>query len=157
MSVSIAIKVKRKEKGFSQAQLAYMIGCSDKTVRRWESGERVPDANDLNKLANILDTSVAYLMGETEELRPSSVKNTARTTTKLSNERDFNVGQRQRTYPQPPTLEDFARVREASRSLDFFDNSDLNAAEEMLLASLNAVRSAKNIRTAQQDGIAKSA
>jgi transcriptional regulator with XRE-family HTH domain len=37
------------------------------TLRRWESGERVPDANDLKQLATALETSVAYLlMDETD-------------------------------------------------------------------------------------------
>ena len=151
------LKAAREYAGIEQAQLTEKVHLSVITLSRYENGHRKPKIDNLHELATALNTTVAYLMGETEDLRPPSAGSTERMTANLNKERDFVVEQRAKTYPRPPTLEDFARVREASRSLDFFDNSDLNAAEEMLLASLNAVRSEKNIRTAQQDGVAKSA
>jgi transcriptional regulator with XRE-family HTH domain len=66
MTVGERIRSTRKHK-FTQAQLAEAIGVHEMTMRRWESGVRVPDANDLQKLASVLDTSVAYLMGETDD------------------------------------------------------------------------------------------
>lgn len=33
----------RKEKGFTQQELADKIGCSDKTISKWENGRGLPD------------------------------------------------------------------------------------------------------------------
>ena len=156
MTVGERMRTARKNR-FTQAKLAEAIGVHEMTVRRWESGPRVPNADDLKKLAAVLDTSLAYLLGEVDDPTPLTLRNAEPHAANSNEEPDSIVEQQQKVTPRLPTLEDFARVREASRSLDFFDNSDLNAAEEMLLASLNAVRSEKNIRTAQQDGVAKSA
>ena len=57
--------------------------------------------------------------------------------------------------PKQASLEDFARARETSRNVELLDERDLNAAEEMLLASLEAIRQERAIRAGQQDGDAK--
>jgi transcriptional regulator with XRE-family HTH domain len=54
----------RKSQGFTQQSLADAVGVSMHSIFRWESGERVPDAEDLAKLAEVLGTTVSYLMGE---------------------------------------------------------------------------------------------
>jgi transcriptional regulator with XRE-family HTH domain len=69
MGISQILKKKRKAANISQIELAYKIGISEKTVRRWESGERSPNTDDLQKLATVLDTSAAYLIGETNDPR----------------------------------------------------------------------------------------
>ena len=56
----------RKQVRSTQAELADKIGLSVQTVGRWERGERLPDAEELVKLALALDTTVAYLLGETD-------------------------------------------------------------------------------------------
>jgi transcriptional regulator with XRE-family HTH domain len=61
------IKLTRKKIGMTQADLSAKIGCSRVTIGRWESNERVPTTDDLQKLALALDTSVAYLIGETND------------------------------------------------------------------------------------------
>jgi transcriptional regulator with XRE-family HTH domain len=60
------IKTKRKSVGFSQTMLAQNVDVSMSTVRRWETGDRLPDANELSRLAAALNTSVAYLLGESD-------------------------------------------------------------------------------------------
>jgi len=65
----VRVKELRNGKHLSQEELASLVGVSMHTVFRWEKGERVPDANELTKLAKALDTTVAYLLGETD--RPS--------------------------------------------------------------------------------------
>ena len=42
-----------------------MLGVADGTVSRWETGKREPDLEMVTKIAKLLDTSVAYLTGET--------------------------------------------------------------------------------------------
>jgi transcriptional regulator with XRE-family HTH domain len=66
MTVGERIREIRKHK-FTQAQLAEAIGVHVMTVRRWESGSRFPNAEDLQKLALALNTSIAYLTGETDD------------------------------------------------------------------------------------------
>lgn len=52
--------------------MAEALGVSPKTVSHWETGEREPDLATLHELARILDTSVAYLVGETDDPGPLS-------------------------------------------------------------------------------------
>lgn len=57
-----------KEAGYSQKRLAAEIGLSEMTISRYKSGERDPRYTDLKNMARVLNTSVAYLMGETDTL-----------------------------------------------------------------------------------------
>jgi transcriptional regulator with XRE-family HTH domain len=65
------IKLKRKEANLLQANLAEKTGVSTKTIGRWETGERVPDADQIKKLASVLGTTASYLLGETEDAAPA--------------------------------------------------------------------------------------
>ena len=44
----------RREKGFTQSELAAQIGCYAKDVSRWETGARTPGAESMAKLAAAL-------------------------------------------------------------------------------------------------------
>ena len=52
----------RKEKGWTQAQLAEQLHISDKAVSRWETGRGFPDIGSLEELSGKLDVSVAELL-----------------------------------------------------------------------------------------------
>ena len=56
------IKVIRKNKGLSQEELATRLNVVRQTVSKWEKGLSVPDAQMLQKLAEVLDTTVAQLL-----------------------------------------------------------------------------------------------
>lgn len=80
-SLSTKIRRLRNERNISQEELGGLVGVSMHTVFRWEKGERVPDANELVKLAKSLGTSVAYLTGEdnsAEMTSPSEASETSR-------------------------------------------------------------------------------
>lgn len=64
------IKELRKEKGMTQAELAKILNVSDRSVGFYETGERDPDTETLNKLANFFDVSVDYLLGRTDIRNP---------------------------------------------------------------------------------------
>ena len=49
----------RKEKGWTQAQLAEQILVSDKAVSRWETGRGFPDIGNMEALAACLDVTEA--------------------------------------------------------------------------------------------------
>lgn len=52
----------RKEKGYTQNQLAEKIGVSNKSISRWETGEGFPDITILVPLADALGVSVDHLL-----------------------------------------------------------------------------------------------
>lgn len=57
----------RKLRGMKSNELCRILDVSSGTVSRWESSNRNPDFDTLKKIAEILNTSVAYLMGETND------------------------------------------------------------------------------------------
>ena len=67
------IKLLREGLGQSQEELASAIGMHSNTVARWERGELAPRGTSLSKLAQALDTTTAYLLGETDDpLKPGA-------------------------------------------------------------------------------------
>jgi len=59
--------VLRKEKKMSQTDLAKKLGTSISVISRYERDEMIPSIETAKKLASFLDTSVGYLLGETED------------------------------------------------------------------------------------------
>lgn len=56
------IKNLREKKGFTQADLAGMLGVSSKTVSKWETAKGLPDISLIKPLAQALGVSVLELM-----------------------------------------------------------------------------------------------
>ncbi|TCP61237.1 helix-turn-helix domain-containing protein [Baia soyae] len=56
----------RKKNKLSQEQLAKKFGVGRSTVAMWETGDRTPDADTIQKLADFFDTSTDYLLGRTD-------------------------------------------------------------------------------------------
>ena len=54
----------RKEKGYTQEELAAKVGVVRQTVSKWEKGLSVPDADILRKIAEILDVDINILLGD---------------------------------------------------------------------------------------------
>lgn len=63
----------RKQKGLSQEELAERLHVVRQTVSKWEKGLSIPDADLLIRIAEIFETSVSILLGDTVE--PSENKN----------------------------------------------------------------------------------
>jgi transcriptional regulator with XRE-family HTH domain len=57
----------RKRKGLKQTELAKEIDVSVDSVRRWEQDKRAPRTNELEKIADVLETTVGYLLGSNEK------------------------------------------------------------------------------------------
>ncbi|MBQ8165846.1 MAG: helix-turn-helix transcriptional regulator [Lachnospiraceae bacterium] len=53
----------RKSKGFTQEELATKINVVRQTVSKWEKGLSVPDADSLQKIADVLEVDVSQLLG----------------------------------------------------------------------------------------------
>ena len=55
----------RKDRGLTQEALAAKLNVVRQTVSKWEKGLSVPDAEMLIEIADLFDTSVSALLGET--------------------------------------------------------------------------------------------
>lgn len=58
----------RQLRGYSQEQLALKMGVTKQTISNYERGIRSPDREMIERLTNILDCSVGYLMGTEDEI-----------------------------------------------------------------------------------------
>lgn len=62
------LKTIRRQKGFSQEQLAVRLNVVRQTVSKWEKGLSVPDAELLIKIGEVLGVSVSELLGKEVEV-----------------------------------------------------------------------------------------
>lgn len=61
------LRLLRKEQDLSQEKTAAEIGVGFSTYRRYETGERVPDADVLVRIADFYGVTLDYLVGRVEE------------------------------------------------------------------------------------------
>ena len=61
------IRIFRKERGLTQEELAIRVNVVRQTVSKWEKGLSVPDADMLQKIAEVLEVSVSQMLGREEE------------------------------------------------------------------------------------------
>ena len=59
------IKTIRKNRGFTQEELAARLHVTRQTISKWEKGYSVPDADLLSRMAEELEVPVTELLGET--------------------------------------------------------------------------------------------
>lgn len=62
------IKTFRKERGLTQEELAIRVNVVRQTVSKWEKGRSVPDADLLQRIAEVLEVQVSQLLGEETEM-----------------------------------------------------------------------------------------
>lgn len=67
----------RKELGYTQKELAEQIGVTDKTISKWETGNRLPDASLLMDLCRVLKVDVNELL-KGERVCPESYAQNAK-------------------------------------------------------------------------------
>lgn len=70
MVFSDRLKTLREQERYSQSQFAKLIDVRPNTVWRWENGKAKPDAERIVQIASALNTTSAYLLGESEDARP---------------------------------------------------------------------------------------
>ena len=59
-----AIREARCKLGMNQTELAEIMGVTQSAVSHWETGESMPTASQIPKLAEVLKTKVSVLFGE---------------------------------------------------------------------------------------------
>jgi transcriptional regulator with XRE-family HTH domain len=62
----------QRAKGYSNRHIATLIGVNENTVSRWANGNRQPGSLSLNQLAAVLEVSLDYLMGISDDPTPPS-------------------------------------------------------------------------------------
>nr|WP_294531084.1 helix-turn-helix transcriptional regulator [uncultured Blautia sp.] len=81
---------RRKQQHMTQAELAWMIGVTDKAVSRWERGLGFPDINTMEPLADALGISLLELM-RSQVQKPDNEKD-PETIDRESTDKDENQG-----------------------------------------------------------------
>ena len=57
----------RESKSLSQQELAEKLGVAQSTVGMWESNKRTPKLAELNRMARVLNMTVARLLGQPKD------------------------------------------------------------------------------------------
>ena len=63
---AIRFKELREERKLSQAQIGKELGYTQVCISRWETGERMPNANDIIAVAIFFNVTTDYLLGLTD-------------------------------------------------------------------------------------------
>ena len=74
MNIGTRIMNLRREKHFTQPYLAELLGISYMTVRRWEAGKSKPSLDQINRMSEIFNVPVQYLIGlqeDTQQINPN--------------------------------------------------------------------------------------
>ena len=62
------LRMLRLERGLTQTQLAELLGVTNRSVSRWETGETVPGTETLKLLSKLFDVSINTLLGSPRKL-----------------------------------------------------------------------------------------
>lgn len=68
MSIAERLQELRKQSGYSQEQVAEMLGLSRQAISKWESGQGKPEIDNIVKLTEIYDVSADYILLGTEKV-----------------------------------------------------------------------------------------
>lgn len=91
--LSNRLKEERERRGWTKAHVARLLGIKTvSTYANWEYGLREPDADMLNRIANLFEIQVDYLTGRTNVRRESVKYNDAETTIRLIEEEAEKLG-----------------------------------------------------------------
>ena len=64
------IKQLRKEKGMTQIDLAKVLGVSSGTIAMWETGKRKPSFDMFDRLTEVFEKRLDYILGTTDDATP---------------------------------------------------------------------------------------
>ena len=67
MAFAVRLKELRKQAHLTQVELAKRLGIGQSSYADWERGKKKPTQENLVKIAQVLNVSVDYLVGNSEE------------------------------------------------------------------------------------------
>ena len=68
------LKYLRKKEGITQEQLAEKLNVSRQAVTKWESGQSLPDIENLKEISYIFSVSIDSLVGDIESKSTAKIK-----------------------------------------------------------------------------------
>ena len=86
------LKQLREHKLYSQETLADLLHVHSNTISKWESGVQEPRAQRIAELAKLLDTTTAYLLGDSDDPSNTPSANISHTKQQSSKEHSINNG-----------------------------------------------------------------
>lgn len=89
MELHEKLKASRKEKGLTQIELAEKLGLGVQSVYRYETGERVPKVNVLEKYAKFFEKPMSYFTEEVSEEESKTNQTIAVMAIKAQNNAEF--------------------------------------------------------------------
>ena len=72
MTLAEKITLLRRQRGWSQEDLAERMGVSRQSVSKWESAQSIPDINRILELSRIFEVSTDYLLKNEANLSTES-------------------------------------------------------------------------------------
>lgn len=72
MNIAERIQFLRKQKGYSQEDLADQLGVSRQSVSKWESGQSIPDVEKIIAMSDFFEVTTDYLL---KGIEPASQTN----------------------------------------------------------------------------------
>ena len=74
MQIKDVVKRARKSMGLKQYEMAYMLGVSDHTISKLESGKSIPKVKTLREMSKFLGVNLFQVLADeyAEEIRTSS-------------------------------------------------------------------------------------
>lgn len=90
MIIAEKIMSLRKQYGWSQEELADLIGVSRQSVSKWESAAAMPDIQKIIKLSEVFEVSVDYLLKDEMDL-PESTKVVSTADIGVDNDRSIKI------------------------------------------------------------------
>ena len=71
-NLQIALIRYREKHNLNQTELSNIIGCTRNALANWETGRTTPKAEVYKQIAEKLNCSLSYLLGETDTPTPAS-------------------------------------------------------------------------------------
>ena len=75
MQFNEKLKMLRKEKGFTQESLADKLNVSRQAITKWESGDGIPDIDNLKQISILFNTTIDELVKEDKDINLENKKN----------------------------------------------------------------------------------
>lgn len=122
------LKRYRKAKNWKQADLAEALDIAQPTIQRWEAGKREPSLDDLNKLARVLEVTVADLFRDEPEDPIPSAEDIARMVQQAMSE--LPVGTAFGDYPEAVASSLHAQLKQYRAAGGFRRDSDRASARD---------------------------
>ena len=67
MNIADRIQYLRKQKGYSQEELADKVGVSRQAVSKWESEQTTPDLEKVIAMSELFEVTTDYILGRTND------------------------------------------------------------------------------------------